>query len=142
MEIATTWKPPVDQLAPGEIAEGKETAFGITLPRKMTITARFADTVFARGDLTIEDTTRYVRQRVVAERVDVGPAKTVFTKATSKSDPGKILAIEIVSVGNGSQLVLRDATPPPPEPGLSEEERWKKLGLSPQGKLLDPTHLE
>ena len=34
-----------------------------------------------------------------------------------------------------SEMTIRDVTPPPVEPGLSEEERWRKAGFSPQGKI-------
>jgi hypothetical protein len=35
-------------------------------------------------------------------------------------------------------MTIRDVTPPPVEPGLSEEERWKKAGFAPDGKPIDP----
>ena len=38
--------------------------------------------------------------------------------------------------------VIKDVTPPPVEQGLSEEERWRRHGLTKDGQVLDPTKLE
>ncbi len=38
--------------------------------------------------------------------------------------------------------MIKDITPPPLEPGLTDEERWKKAGLTPDGKPIDPKKLE
>lgn len=134
--------PAVDQARPGELAEGKEDAFGLPLPRKMVVKARFPDAVFASGQLSLESVANYVRQRVIAAHVDTGPAKTVFTGASIKSAPQRIVRIEVATVGDETELVVRDQTRPPAKEGLSEEERWRELGLDPHGQPLDPTHLE
>lgn len=133
---------PVDQLLPGEMAEGPESAFGLPIPRRMKIDARFADAVFASGTMAPELVANYVRERVVAEHVDTGPVKTVFSKATPKSAPQRVVRVEVVLEGSATQLVVRDETRPPAKDGLTEAERWKELGLTPQGTPLDPTHLE
>jgi hypothetical protein len=136
-------KPSVDQALPGEIAEGTDQAFGFPLPRRMRVRARFPDTVYAEGDVPAERLANYVRQRVVAEGVETGPAKTVFTRATVKSAPQRMLRIEVISRSGETELLIRDQTPPPPpEEGLSVEERWRRKGLKPDGSPLDPTRLE
>lgn len=133
---------PVDQLLPGEIAEGDEAAFGLPIPRRMVVSARFDDAVFASGRLDLERVANYVRERVIAERVETGPSKTVFTRATPKKSPSRIVRIEVTSRGEETELVVRDETRPPAEEGLTPEERWRKLGLKPDGTPLDPTRLE
>src|SRR4051794_12396343 len=65
--------PPVDQLLPGELAEGTEVAFGLKLPRKMQVSARFADVVVGKTDVPSDQVANYVRQRVSADRVVTGP---------------------------------------------------------------------
>jgi len=134
--------PPPDQLRPGELAEGTLDAFGLKLPRVMKIDTTFPDATFASGEATHKDVVGYVRERVVAEKVETLPTKTVFEGVTLKSSPGKKLRIEVIASGSGkSKLVIRDETRPPAKPGLSEEERWREVGLTPQGELIDPSHL-
>jgi len=133
---------PPDQLAAGELAEGKEDAFGLLVPRQFTIAARFPDAIFANGSARAEDLTRYVRERVVSEHVETTSTKTVFTGATSKRAPGRRLRIEVVTRGQDTELVVRDETRPPAKEGLSEEQRWREHGLTPQGEPIDPTKLE
>lgn len=143
---ATTAPPPLsalppDHLAPGELPEGTETAFGLALPRGFTVTARFDDSIFARGQSSPENVTNYVRRRVEAGATDVGPSRTVFGGARAKGKPNApFVRIEVVEIPGGTEIVVRDLTPPPIEKGLSEEERWKKAGLKPNGEVLDPTH--
>lgn len=139
---ASANKPPVDQLAPGEIAEGAEKAFGLPVPRAMLIEARFPDAVFAAGELPAELVASYIKKRVVSESVEAGPAKTVFPRATLKDAPTTVIHIEVVAQGRSTSLVVRDITRPPAKDGLTEEQRWKELGLTPQGEPLDATQLE
>lgn len=133
---------PADELAPGELAPGKENAFGIFIPRRMQVEARFTDAVFASGQLPPERVSNYVRKYVIAEGIETGPAKTIFAKATLKETPAFQLRIEVISEGTLTKLVVRNETRAPAKEGLSEEERWKELGLTPRGEVLDPTQLE
>ncbi|WP_437736214.1 hypothetical protein [Sorangium sp. So ce1335] len=139
---ASAPRPPVDQALPGELAEGVEQAFGLPIPRRMKVRARFPDAVFAVGEIPAERVANYVRTRVLAGSVETGPAKTIFSRATVKSAPQRMIRIEVVSRAHVSELVIRDETRPPPERGLSVEERWRRNGLTPDGKVLDPTRLE
>ncbi|XXT22517.1 hypothetical protein WME94_13260 [Sorangium sp. So ce429] len=139
---ASAPRPPVDQALPGELAEGVEQAFGLPIPRRMKVRARFSDAVFAVGEIPAERVANYVRTRVLAGNVETGPAKTIFSRATVKSAPQRMIRIEVVSRAHVSELVVRDETRPPPERGLSVEERWRRNGLTPDGKVLDPTRLE
>jgi hypothetical protein len=108
----------------------------------MRIRARFSDAVFAVGDIPAERLSNYVRARVLAGSVETGPTKTVFARATLKDAPQRMLRIEVVARAHVSELVVRDETRPPPEQGLSVEERWRRNGLTPDGKVIDPTRLE
>ncbi|WP_437769099.1 hypothetical protein WMF27_10180 [Sorangium sp. So ce281] len=139
---AATPKPPVDQALPGELAEGTEQAFGLPIPRRMKVRARFSDAVFAVGEIPAERVANYVRTRVLAGNVETGPAKTIFSRATVKSAPQRMIRIEVVSRAHTSELVVRDETRPPAEQGLSVEERWRRSGLTPTGEVIDPTRLE
>ncbi len=133
---------PADHALPDEIAEGADTAFGLPVPRQMRVVGRFDDVVFATGDIAPELVANYVRQRVIASHVETGPAKTVFTGVTLRNDPAHTLRVDVVSRNGDTDLTVRDETRPPAREGLSEADRWKAQGLTPQGAPLDPTHLE
>ncbi|MEJ7731679.1 MAG: hypothetical protein WKG00_21015 [Polyangiaceae bacterium] len=132
-----------DELRPGELAEGQERAFGLPLPRHMRISARFPDAVFATGAMSPEHVANYVRERVVADAVETGPAKTVFTRAKLKAGDDKtVIRIEVAQRGADTELVVRDQTPPPIKPGLTPEERMREHGMTLDGKLIDPKRLQ
>jgi hypothetical protein len=133
---------PADHALPGELAEGPESAFGLPIPRRMRVTARFPDAVFATGELSPEVVVSYVRQRVIAAQVEAGPAKTVFTRATTRSGPVKMMRIDVIGRNGATELFVRDETRPPAREGLPPDERFRQLGLSPDGNPLDPTRLE
>ena len=134
---------PVDQVFPGELAEGGEKAFGLPIPRRMAIKARFADAIFATGKIAPERVANYVRDRVVADKIETGPGKTVFIKATLKDgDTKHPIRIEVSLVSGTTQLLVRDEMRAPAKSGLTNEERWKELGLTPKGELLEPNRME
>ena len=130
-----------DQIEPGELAEGTVVAFGLALPRRMQLERSFGDSASATGRVPLESVANYVRRRVDAETIDVGPARTVFGKATVHGKPGRTLRIEVTAGGEVTHIVLRDVTPPPLSPAADEAERWRRAGLSPDGKQLDKTKL-
>lgn len=125
---------PIDTLAPGEIAEGKEIAFGLRLPRDMRVTSRQSRAVFALGRLHIEEVSNFVRDRVDAKQVDTGPTRTRFVEAVPLRDKTTTIDIEVIVTRQGTEIVVRDRTRVPAEPGLSDEERWRRAGLQPNGK--------
>jgi hypothetical protein len=132
---------PVDHLLPGELAEGSEKAFGLPLPRLVTVRGRFSDTVFGVGEVPPDQLANYVRQRVSAEKVETGPVKTVFSRATVRGQPGVELSIQVLSRGSTTELQVKNLSLVKGTPGLTDEERWRAAGLKPDGTLLDPTHL-
>lgn len=139
---ATLARPPVDRTAPGELAEGPDSAFGLPVPRRMAVKASFPDAIHAVGPVPREDVANYVRARVKAGGIETGPAKTVFTGVTIASQPGKTLRIEVSGHDAVTELVVSDRTPAPIDPAVTPEERMRKAGLRPDGKPLDPTKLD
>lgn len=132
---------PVDRALPGELAEGTFQAFGLLLPRVMNVSARFDNVVFASADAPADQVANYVRQRVDADKIVTGPEKTVFSRATVKGSPGREVTIMVVSKNGRTDLEVRDVTLKPSKPDLSPDERWRELGLKPDGTPLDPTQL-
>jgi len=133
-----------DRLDPLELAEGSETVFRFKLPRGMRVTFRGPFEVHAEGPVEAERLANYVRKRMKSEGVEVGAARTVFDRARIRDDTeAPFCRVEVVKTGTGARIVLRDLTPEKIEdPDLPPEERWRKHGLDPNGRLVDPTHME
>lgn len=129
---------PVDHLLPGELAEGKESAYGLPFPRGFVVDQRFEDAVHVSGSGSPEHVTAFVRRRLTVSTVEIGPARTIFASARTKT--GVPVTVEITERENRVEVVVRDLTPPPIAPGLSEEERWRRTGLRPNGQPLDPNN--
>ena len=134
---------PVDRLAPGELAEGNEKVFGLAVPRGMKLERQFVGAAHMVGRVKPEDVANYVRERVEVERVEIGAARTVFPRVYIKGDLSrKVFRIEVVADGATTKLVIKDLTRPKAPEGLSEAERWRRAGFSPDGKPLNPKKLE
>ena len=135
---------PVDRLAPGELAPGKSDAFGLVLPRKMRLDAKSPRTAHASGKVTPEALANYVRKHVVVSHVELGAARTIFPRARITGGlPNKVYRIEVIASRAGyTKLVVRDITRPPAAQGLSEEERWRRAGFTPDGKPINMKALE
>jgi hypothetical protein len=144
-EPPTEIKPP-DHLAPTEVVEGKERAFGLPLPRDARVAARFAKTVHVQTPLSPEDLVNFVRARVKDGKVTPGTSGTQLFDVTPIGDPQKRLTIDVRLYRGGdgqhSEMIVRDTTAPPIEPGLTDEQRWQKAGLTPSGQILDPKKLQ
>lgn len=132
---------PIDRALPGELAEGNEKAFGLTLPRVMVVRGRFDDTVIGFAEVSPDRVANYVRQHVSADKVETGPVKTLFSRAVVRGQPGVELAIQVLSRGGSTELQVKNLSLVQMTPGLTDEQRWRAAGLRPDGTLLDPTHL-
>lgn len=141
-----TEEAPPDRLAPGEVVEGSERAFGLPLPRASRVAARFATSVHVTSTVTPEQLANFVRTRVKEGNVTQGTSSTKLENVVPRDDKNKRLTIDVrpLHAGNGnrSEMVIQDTTPPPFDPKLTDEERWKKAGLTPNGQLIDPKRLE
>jgi hypothetical protein len=75
--------------------------------------------------------------------VTVGAASTIFTRVQVPVNPGRELNIRVEPRQNGTgvRLTIRDVTPPPVDQTMTEEQRWKQVGIAPGGKIADPSHL-
>ena len=132
---------PVDRTLPGELAEGTEKAFGLTLPRVMVVRGRFTDFIVGAASVPPDQVANYIRLRVAADQVETGPLKTVFSRAVVRGQPDVWLTIEVLSRGGNTELQVHNLSLAKSQPGLTEEERWRAAGLKPDGTPLDRTHL-
>ena len=138
-------KPP-DHLAPAEVVEGKERAFGLPLPHGSSVGSQFPTSMQVRTRLTPEDLVNFVKARVKDGTVMHGTSVTQLFAVTPLAAPEKRLTIDVRPYrdgdGNRSEMLVQDFTAPPTEPGLTDEQRWKKAGLTPSGLVADPTKLQ
>jgi hypothetical protein len=104
----------------------------------MHIEYRYKEAVHLVGRVKPDALANYVRDRIVVSHVEIGAARTIFPNAHIKGGPtDKVFQLEVTPEPGFSRLTITDVTPPPIEPGLTDEERWRKAGLTPQGQPLD-----
>jgi hypothetical protein len=136
---------PVDHLAPGELQEGTEKAFSLVLPSGVHVQRAFMYSVFASGTPRADDVANYVRARVRGGTVTRGVTGTIFDEVKVPAEPNRLLHIRVgrPPASEGCQLEVRDVTPAPPLPApTTETERFRQAGLTPDGKFIDPQHLQ
>lgn len=135
---------PLDHLAPDELAPGNLEVYGFAIPRGMAVESRLEDRTYVRGHVSPEALANYVREQVSVSHVEIGAARTVFPMARIKRGPvDRFYTIEVLPDGAFTRLVLKDTTPPPPPPpNMTDEERWRAAGLTPDGRPLDVKKLE
>lgn len=136
-------KPPEpDRLPAGQLMEGDQVAFKLSLPVGSTIEAIFRESVSVRGEYPPEDLAAYLKTRLRSGHVEMAGDKIVFPKAQVRAGDDRIFRVEIGPVPGGAQLRMRDITPARAEPGLTEEERWRQVGMTPDGRLIDAENLK
>jgi hypothetical protein len=133
---------PVDHLAWGELVEGTDHAFGLTLPRELVVTGNFVPVVYASGRLTVAPVVRYFSARLEGGDLHEGPAAATFEHVAVRGKPGVELMIHIAASIAGVRVEIRDTTPVPAPNLANDAERLRHVGLTPTGRVLDPTHLD
>jgi hypothetical protein len=135
---------PHDHLAPGELVEGEQRVFAFTLPRDLQVEQNYDGVVFASGAVSALDLANYVRARVRDGTVSVGAAATVFDGVRIASEPQRVLYIRVVGTRTAgrARLEMRDITPIPQPEFPDNATRMRSVGLTPEGKLVDPQHLK
>jgi hypothetical protein len=133
---------PADHLAPGELVPGTEHAFGLTLPRGFHVDAAFADAVFATGSGDVASVARYFRSRLQDGDLRQGATSATFEHVRAPGDPARELRVHLETVALKVRLEVHDTTPPPAPVLPDEKARWRQVGLTPDGRLADPMHME
>ncbi|MBI5537201.1 MAG: hypothetical protein HY898_31055 [Deltaproteobacteria bacterium] len=135
--------PNVDRLDPQEIPEGKESAFGLKLPRDMKITFNSPTEINAVGRINAERVANYVRKRVKVDGIELGAARTVFPNARVIGEPiDRPIRVEVIVTNEGTELVVRNlAKPKVLDPELTPDERKRQYGIDPNGDKIDPTKM-
>jgi hypothetical protein len=133
-----------DHLNPGELVDGPLHAFELKLPAGMEIREAFTSVVYAWGPVDPMKLANYLRAQVKGGSISVGAAATVFDQVTVPANGKRILRLRVDAIGQGraARLEVRDVTPPPVAPAADDAERWRRVGMSSDGKLLDPAHMQ
>jgi len=133
---------PVDHLASDELAAGTADVWGFTVPREMHIEHRFPEIAYVVGPVTPEALANYVRERVTVSHVEIGAGRTIFPNARIKGGSDHYYELDVIPEPGVTRLQIQDLTPVKVIPGLSDAERWKQAGLTPQGRPLDMKKFE
>lgn len=140
-----------DTLAPNELAEGPDEAFGLPIPRLMRVEHRFDNQIIARGAVPAAPLAAYVGRHVTGAVVELARDQTLFRNAKLRSrapnrrtpvDQHRDLEIEIRRDPDALVLIVWDRTHPEVEPGLDEAERWRRAGMDPSGSIIDPKQMQ
>lgn len=127
-----------DRLKAGEKLPEAETAFGLPLPPGMRLTRQFSDAAYFTGELSMEKALEHVQGNIEARDLEMMRRRTVISRAFIKGDRDRrLVRIEISKLPRGSQIYIKDITPPPAIGRLSEAELWQRAGRKPDGTLLD-----
>jgi hypothetical protein len=125
------------------VLEGEKRIFGFPVPRDMSMVSETRRTAEAAGPVRADDLSEYIRARVLVGHVEIAQKRIVFPQVKLRGDTSeRALRIEVVDDGSASRLLVYKLESRPPVEGLSEEARWRKAGITPDGKLIDPHSLE
>jgi hypothetical protein len=138
----TSQATPPDHLAPGELVEGTNRAFDIALPRDMQVTQSFVDLVSATGPVSVHALARYLAARLEGGTLREGTESATFEHVMARGKPELELFVKIASVLGGSRVEIHKVTHQQVRLLPDEEARWRQVGLTPQGKVVDPSHAE
>lgn len=134
---------PVDRLAPDELAAGSADVWGFAVPREMRVEHRYQGVTHIVGPVKADALANYVRDRVTVSHVEIGAARTIFPNARIKGGAAdRVYELDVIPEPGTTRLVIRDTTPLKIVPGLSDAERWKQAGMTPDGRPLDMKKFE
>jgi hypothetical protein len=135
---------PVDHVPPGSLAPGTEKAFALVLPLGFARPTRVERTSASIGVAQPKQVVTYIKERVRDGKLIEGKTddRTVFDGVRIPDEPDRYLRIVVTKQGDSTLIDVTDVTPPPALPNVSQTERYKQVGLDPQGRLLHPKTLE
>ena len=133
---------PVDHLAPGELVPGPERAFTLVLPRGFHVDGAFADAAYAIGPGEVHPVTQYFRARLQGGGLREGESSATFEHVHTPDEPQRDLRVHVANVAAHVRVEVDDTTQPAAPTLPDERSRWRQVGLTPNGRLADPTHLD
>jgi hypothetical protein len=133
---------PADHLGDDELVEGRDQAFGVPLPRGALVERRYVDMIQASGPMSVRALVKYFQARLKGGSLREGSAAATFEHVSQPGAPDAELLIHVeASLGKTridfTSFHRQEAAKLP-----DETSRWRSVGLTPDGKIPDPTHLE
>lgn len=108
--------------------------FGIKVPRGMKLNYHYLDVAQARGSVPLANLAEYFRKHVSVASIEMSESRAVFPRAYINGDEKKrVFRIEIIHHFGQSTVKVSDVTPVRAPEGLTEEQRWERAGLNPDG---------
>jgi hypothetical protein len=95
----------------------------------------------ARGEDNFEHLVDYVKARISVRHAEMFGSRLVFPRATILGKSGQF-TLTLLEGMREHVLLIEDNTTPSATLGLSEADRWKRVGLKPNGELIDPSGME
>jgi hypothetical protein len=108
----------------------------------MRLEETFATVAYASGRLDVGPVVQYFRARLQDGQVQDGPSAATFRRVHVRGQPGADLFIHIETAAQGVRVEIRDTTVPPAPDLPDETARWRNVGLTPKGALVNPAHLD
>jgi hypothetical protein len=131
-----------DRLQAQERLPDSETAFGLALPAGMQLTRHFNDSAYFIGRSDVSSVVLALQPQLTARSVEMARGRATFARTQIKQDTSqRWVRIEVSREGSGTQVYVKDVTPPPPPRGVSEKEIWSKVGRGPDGKPLNENQM-
>ena len=100
---------PVDHLAPGELVEGLDKAFGVPLPREVHVEWSHPGSVRALGPVSVHALVKYFRTRVAEAHRNEGDTFAELDDVRLGGNPGRVFRIRMTELPpRGTLLELDD----------------------------------
>jgi hypothetical protein len=138
---AASSEAPVDRLAQDELVEGSEVALGVKLPRDLKLEQAFSDLAYARGFAPVHSLVSYFRARLRDGSLREGESAATFEHVHTPARPDRDLTVRIGTAPGGARVELRDTTQRPSSSLPNDEARLRQVGITPDGRWVDPSHL-
>ncbi|HXS18964.1 MAG TPA: hypothetical protein VN764_17310 [Polyangiaceae bacterium] len=129
-----------DRLPPDALLEGEQEAFGFRFPQGMTV-SKLRKQARAEGEVNFDQLVDYVKARISARHAEMFGPRLVFPRAAILGHSGDF-TLTLIEGKREQVLLIEDESRSPATVGLSEAERWKRVGLKPNGELIDPKGME
>ncbi len=139
---------PKDNVESNTLVPGKEKAYALVLPLGFTVQTRLDRTAASLGAAQPKQVVTYIKERVRDGKViesdphSMGEERTVFEGVRIPDEPDRYLQIVVTPRRGATLITVTDVTPIPALPPASEAERYKQVGMDPQGHLLHPHSIE
>jgi hypothetical protein len=116
-------------------------ALGVKLPRDLHLEEAFNDLAYARGAVPLHSLVQYFRARLRDGNLHEGEEAATFDHVHAPGRPDRELSVHIAATAGAMRVELRDTTMPVTSSLPNDEARFRQVGLTPDGRWLDPTHL-